>query len=362
MEIDTIIVIAILFLVLLGCLLLWLLRKKKKGHPHFYLSRVHCNPIVTPEHDWEEQGTFNPAVFKDDNGYHILYRAIGNDGVSRVGYAHSANGIEVSYRLPYPIFSMDQMHSAGPHHYDLQLYPSGGSWGGCEDPRIVEIEDRIYMTFSAFQGWQTIQMAVTSIAKEDFINGKWKWSKPLLISPHDEQHKNWVLFPEKINGKFAVLHSITPSILIDYADNLEELVYGDKPIKSRVGPSRGGRPDYWDNRVRGAGPPPIKTKDGWLLLYHAISHHEGHMYKLGALLLDKDDPQKIIARSPTPILVPREWYENEWKPGIVYACGAVVHNDTLSVYYGGGDKYLCAANASLSKLLEWLLKYGSTNN
>ena len=104
----------------------------------------------------------------------------------------------------------------------------------------------------------------------------------MLISPPGEIHKNWVIFPEKLNGKFAVLHSITPKIAIDYFDSLDDFD-GEKYITSKyVRPPESGS---WDSWVRGAGPPPIKTHTGWLLLYHAMDYRDPNRYK-GAMLLD----------------------------------------------------------------------------
>ena len=179
----------------------------------------------------------------------------------------------------------------------------------------------------------------------------------MLISPPGSINKNWVLFPEKINGKFAILHSISPHVQIDMVDRLEDLATGTRVIKSRFG---GDKPrKEWDTWVRGVGPPPLKTDKGWLVLYHAIDKKASRKYKIGALLLDLKNPTKIIARSPAPLLAPDTWYENEEKPGIVYACGAVIDKGTLFVYYGGGDKYVCVAKTPLKKLLDWLVTSGT---
>ena len=212
------------------------------------------------------------------------------------------------------------------------------------------------MTYTAFDGWGSVRIALTSITAEDFEDRNWVWEKPVLISPPGEVHKNWVLFPEKIGGRFAILHSVSPKILIDYVDDIEELG-GRESIKSRA-PS-GGRPDFWDNKVRGAGPPPIKTPLGWLLLYHAIDLREPSKYKFGGMILDAEEPTRIIYRSPEPILTPYMPYENEGKPGVVYASGAIVKNKILYVYYGGGDKYTCAAAAPLEKVLDHIM-FGQT--
>jgi predicted GH43/DUF377 family glycosyl hydrolase len=115
--------------------------------------------------------------------------------------------------------------------------------------------------------------------------------------------------------------------------------------------------EFWDSRIRGAGPPPIETSEGWLLLYHANDVREQHKYKLGAMLLDKNDPTKIIARSTKPILEPEGEFENAGiKPGIVYACGAIVRDGMLQVYYGGADNYVCMAAVPLKEFIDHLVR------
>ncbi len=177
-----------------------------------------------------------------------------------------------------------------------------------------------------------------------------------MISRPGEIHKNWVLFPEKIDGKFAVLHSINPDILIEQLDDLE---FNDKEHIDGFFSTQKNK-DRWDSWVRGAGPPPIKTKDGWLLIYHAMDiYNDPDKYKMGAMLLDLKNPQKIIARSKEPILEPDMHYENEgWKAGVSYCCGAVVKDDQLMIYYGGADKVSCVATADADKFVKTLLKSG----
>ncbi len=328
------------------------------------IGRYNKNPIMSPSphSEWEAGGTFNPTAIKDKTGrIHLLYRAVGADGVSRIGYASSADGFVIDDHSPYPVFSLKNPRQNIPEekkHLDPIMYPSGGSWGGCEDPRAVQIGDKIYMTFNAFDGWDFIRIGVVSIKADDFFHKRWNWGKPLFISKKNKVNKNWSLFPEKINGKFAILHSIVPNILIEYVDRLDATTEIDSPRKHGPQP---GRKDYWDNLIRSAGPPPIKTDKGWLVMYHAMDKKEPHIgYKVGALLLDLNDPTKVVARSPSPILVPSEWYENDWKSGVVYACGAAVKDGILYVYYGGGDKHVCVAHTPLKELLEWLIRYGKT--
>ena len=128
-----------------------------------------------------------------------------------------------------------------------------------------------------------------------------------------------MLFPEKIGGKYAILHSIVPKVDIAYRDSIEDIGTTEPYITSWVG-ARGDLPareDSWDSFVRGAGPPPLKTPLGWLLFYHAIDEQDPGRYKLGAMLLDLADPTKILYRSMAPVLSPDESYENHGKPGIV---------------------------------------------
>ncbi len=322
-----------------------------------FLNRHHANPILQarPHYEWENEAVFNPAAIYDNGRVHVLYRAVGAHGLSVLGYASSADGFNFDDRSTEPVFALPRLRSIADiaeRQYGPTIYPSGGSWGGVEDPRLVKIEDKIYLTFTAFDDWNSIRMGASSINREDFLNKRWRWTEPILISPPGQRHKNWVLFPEKIDGKFAILHSVTPTVRIEYVHTLEELAKGHRQIHSVdpiTIPEISGR---WDARVRGAGPPPIKTPAGWLVLYHGHEKSEPGKYKLGALLLDAHHPEKVIARSAYPILAPDMWYENSGKPGVIYACGSIVHNGNISIYYGGADRHVCVATAPLAELLE----------
>lgn len=317
-----------------------------------HLNRHHNNPIIKPkpENYWEYDSTFNPAAIHFENKVHLIYRAIGKNGVSVFGYASSNDGISISERLNKPAFAVADFS-----HYskdDQALYPSnyvsGGSWIGCEDPRITKIGERIYMTYTSFDGWNPPGVALTWISAKDFLHKNWTWKRPILISKPGQIQKNWMLFPEKINGKYAILHSITPSVSIEYVDNLDKegLV-----IESCKKPSKDEK--RWDNIMRGAGAPPIRTEHGWLVLYHAMDKKDPNRYKVGAMILDFKDPTKIIHRSSCPILEPDASYENDgYKAGVVYVCGAVIKDDTLFVYYGGSDSVVCVATADIKEFLK----------
>ena len=325
--------------------------KAKKSFPRLTLRKPHTNPIISPKHDnsWNGWQTFNPGVIQLEEKIHFLYRAIGPDGVSRLGYASSNDGLNIHERLPEPAYE----HQVKEQSFNIFSYFSGGSWGGAEDARIVRVdnEDKLYMTYTACNG--DLRVALTSIKVDDFRNKRWNWAPPVLLSPPGEVHKNWLIFPEKINGRYAILHSINPEIKIEYLDNLKfdnanyiRSYHGGKPRK-----------DCWDKWLRGAGPIPVKTKYGWLLFYHAMDNDWGK-YRVGAMLLDLNDPTKVIARAKAPILEPSEHYENHgFKGGVVYASGAVVKDKNLYIYYGAADSYVCVAQANFDNFLEELIKH-----
>jgi len=184
----------------------------------------------------------------------------------------------------------------------------------------------------------------------------WIWEKPKLISKPGEVHKNWVIFPEKINGKYVILHTINPEIKIHYLDNLD-FKHGEYLDSCHGGNGNGkSKEKCWHDWIRGVGSPPLKTKYGWLVFYHAMEEAESHKYKVGAMLLDLDDPTKILYRSSHPVLEPNKNYENEgFKGGVVYVSGAVVKNEELFVYYGGADSFVCVAHCNLEEFLQKLI-------
>lgn len=328
------------------------------------LARSLYNPILRPgRHPWSAEAVFNPAAAVLGGRTHLIYRAVGTDGVSRLGYASSSDGIVFDKRLPYPIYVARNPHNIAldRRRYSPVMYPSGGSWGGCEDPRMVVIEGRVYVTFNMFENWK-LRVAVIMMDVEDFLAMRFTaWEGPIMLS-HSDRDKNWVLFPEKIWGRFAVLHSIIgpedDRVRIEYADDLAELA--QRKFKSPDPQKIPDKAIAWHVHTRSAGPPPVRTDRGWLVLYHANDAAEGHRYKLGAMLLDLNDPTKVLHRASRPVLSPDEQYENSGKPGIVYAGGAVVRpdqagNDTLFVYYGGADKVVCVATARLDLFLDALV-------
>jgi len=321
-----------------------------------HLHKIANNPIISPnaENSWEAFTTFNPAAIYEAGKVHILYRAQGFDYVSVLGYANSKNGTHIYQQgskpayVPIRAFEKKKPGQA----VNLEYTRSGGGHEGCEDPRVTRIGDRIYMTYVAFNGWEPQRITLTSIKLSDFLAQRWLWEKPILISPPGAIDKSACLLPEKINGKYVIFHRIFPNILIDFVDDLEFGPGNYLKGEYKIGPRS---PMWWDSRKVGVGAPPLKTKDGWLLIYQSVDDKDASHYLVGAMLLDLNDPTKVLHRSSHPIVEPDQWYDNEgFKAGVVYPCGAVIIKGRLFVYYGGADSYVCVATADLDQFLDKL--------
>lgn len=314
------------------------------------LERASENPILNPsmENRWESYAVFNAGAIYLNDKVHFVYRAVGESGLSVFGYASSSDGIHIEERSEIPAFVVGNLMPKHIQGFTPYPYLSGGSWWGCEDPRLTVLEDSIIMTFTVFDGINPPCVAITTISVDDFLNKRWNWEKPKIISEPGKINKNWVVFPEKINGRFAILHSLSPEVAIEFRSTID--FEDGEFVKSSYSPKKWE--NCWDNWIRGVGAPPIKTEKGWLVLYHAMDRKDPDKYKLGAMLLDKTNPTKILSRTTSPLLEPNEWYENNGhKKGVIYNCGAVIMGEKLLVYYGGSDTYLCESSMNLKSLI-----------
>lgn len=311
----------------------------------WYFKRLKDNPIITPNpsHDWESKATFNPAAIELGNKVHILYRALSGDNTSSIGYATSDDGVSVNERLAKPIYVPRE---------DFEIKRIEGANSGCEDPRLTKIGESIYMCYTAFDGVGLPRVAITSIAKKNFLSRRWLWEKPVPITPRDVDDKDACVLPEKIGGKHLILHRIGTDICADFLKSLDfktEMV--SKCIRI-FGP----RPGMWDDAKVGITAPPVKTEKGWLLLYHAVSGRH-HTYRIGATLLDPKDPTIVLSRSADPIFEPEELYEKEGiVRNVVFPCGMLVRDGLLYIYYGGADKVVGVATMELDIIVNALAR------
>ncbi|HEY5589282.1 MAG TPA: hypothetical protein VIK86_10075 [Candidatus Paceibacterota bacterium] len=304
-----------------------------------------CNPIIIPkkENVWEATATFNPAAIYLDKKVHILYRTLSSDNTSYIGYASSLDGFSISERLSDPIYMPRE-------NFEIKKIPNGNS--GCEDPRITQIGDNIYMCYTAYDSIGPPRVAVSSISVANFLAHKWNWSKPSLITPPDLDDKDTCIFPEKFEDGYFVIHRIGNEICGDY---LKSLDFEKETVKKCIR-IMGPRKNAWDSLKVGISAPPIKTKYGWLLLYHGVSKSH-NTYRMGVVLLDLKDPAIVIARSSDAIFEPEEEYERIGiVNNVVFPCGMVVKDKLLYIYYGGADKVVGVATMKLDILLGALVR------
>ncbi len=307
------------------------------------LKRGDANPIITPnsKNSWESKATFNPAAIRLEDKTHILYRAMSKDNTSVLGYAASEDGLRIDERLDEPVYTPRE---------DFEKKKNEGGNSGCEDPRLSHIDGRIYLTYTAYDGVNPPRVALSSIGVEDFIAKKWNWSRPKVISPADFDDKDAFIFPEKVRGKYMVVHRVGEDIDYSLVSSLE---FKEGPWLEEVrwiGPRRG----WWDSKKVGAAAPPLKTDKGWIMLYHGVSHD--NVYRVGAVLLSLEDPSTIIARTQNPIFEPEVAYEKVGEVNnVVFPCGNVLINDKLFMYYGGADKVSGVATIDINELFKDLV-------
>lgn len=303
------------------------------------------NPIITPikSHPWEAQATFNPAALRIRNTTYILYRALSLDNTSSIGFAKSKDGFFIDERSPDPIYV--------PREDFEQKKMSGGN-SGCEDPRLTKIGKNIYMCYTAFDSISPPRVAVTSISEKNFLEHNWQWEKPIIITPPGFDDKDTCIFPEKTGGQYFILHRVGDEICGDYFKSLNFKTQKVKKCIRIIGP----RINTWDSLRVGICAPPMKTKYGWLLLYHGISKSH-KTYRIGAVLLDLLDPAIVHARTADPIFEPEEMYE---KVGVinnvVFPCGMVERDGYLYIYYGGADTVVGVATIELDTILRALTR------
>lgn len=299
----------------------------------FKLKRLSKKPILTPirDHEWERYAVFNAAVVYANNKFHLFYRASDNDFeldteipeekykfVSSIGYASSDDGIHFE-RLPYPIIEGEGEQEG---------------WG-IEDPRITKIDNCYYILYTAFGGRDWRDIRISMMESKDL---KHFGNKKVVL---DEPNKDAALLPEKVDGKYFLFHRRLPHIWTATSNDMETWHDHRILLKTREG--------KWDSQKIGIAGPPLKLDDGWLLIYHGVDND--NVYRLGAALLDADNPNKVIAIQDEPILEPElDWEVNGLVPNVVFSCGACIVNDFLYVYYGGADTVIGVAGIETNKI------------
>lgn len=312
------------------------------------VKRSEENPIIVPDSEilWESEGAFNGCPYKKGNKTGILYRAASSpmavDGIrfsiSSIGHATSQDGIHFK--------------KTG------QLIKPEREWEkfGCEDPRVTKLGGKYYIFYTALSKYPfsadgiKIGLAIT----KDFKKIDTRYPVTTFNS------KAMALFPEKINGKFAAVLTANTDLppskigiaLFDKEENMWSPEYWSVWYKNLENNSIFPQRTPYDHVEIGA--PPLKTRHGWLLIYSYIQNYMRPPATFGveAILLDLKNPMKIIAKTDSPILMPREEYERYGKvPNVIFPSGALIKNRRLLIYYGSADTSCAVASLNLSDLI-----------
>ncbi|MBE0536496.1 MAG: glycosidase [Phycisphaerae bacterium] len=289
------------------------------------------NPILTP-HDlpFRAVGVLNPGAAERDGEVILLLRVENVNGISDIYRARSRNGATDWQIDKEPVLR----HGLKEWHYE--------EWG-CEDARVTYVpEDACwYVTYVAFS---QMGPAVAIARTTDMEN----FERLCLLGATND--KDGVLFPARFGGDYAILHRPDAGgyqhIWSAYSRDLIRWGEPHVVLQERGGPE-------WDAVRVGAGPPPIRTAKGWLLIYHGVkTYGAGPLYRAGVALLDSDVPYKVVARSHEFVFQPEAPYElSGLLPNVVFPTGALIRGDEIWMYYGAADRCVGLATAKLSDLL-----------
>lgn len=304
-------------------------------------QRHNMNPILTAEEmPIPVNSVFNAGatVFQDD--MLLLLRVEDRRGHSQLYLAKSRDGISEWRIEKEPLLFPDPIQ-----HPEEE-------WG-VEDARITFLQDigKWAILYTSFSKWGTL---VSMVLTKDFKNFERFGS---LLPP---ENKDAALFPIKFNNSdWVIIHRPTSpragsQMWISYSPDLKHWGRHRPLLRSRDG-------SWWDSGKVGLSCPPIITEKGWLLLYHGVKQDiSAPIYRLGLVLLNKQNPHIVTARSDEWVFSPKEDYERVGDVGnVVFSCGWVIRGEEVFLYYGGADTCICLAKANLPELLVWLENHNS---
>ncbi len=298
------------------------------------VKRYEGNPIVTPQDvPGGCDGVFNGAVISYGEEYRGIFRVEVAPGYSQFRLATSQDGIH------FEVDSKDIVFQ----YTDPDMAPGSFIY----DPRITKLEGRYYITYCNVYHGPAIGLAET----QDFKTFH------QICNPFPPNNRNAVLFPRRIKGKFVMLHRPCDAGHTTRGDifcsSSEDLIHWGEH-RFVFGPGRG-----WQSLKVGAGPPPIETEEGWLLIYHGVRQTcSGYIYSVGAALLDLEEPWRVIYRTNRRYLMaPTEDYERVGNvPNVVFPTSAILDEKTgrLSIYYGGADTVMALAFAEIKEIIDFV--------
>jgi len=306
--------------------------EEKPSDNNEVIWRSGMNPIIKRDLLPTSNSIFNSAVVPYKDGFAGVFRCDDKRREMRIHAGFSDDGVNWNIN-PEPIRFNCDIEQVEEFEYAY-------------DPRVVWIEDRYYVTWcNGFHG-PTIGIAYTYDFKEFHQ----------LENAFLPFNRNGVLFPKKIDGKFAMLSRPSDTGHTPFGD----IFYSESPDLEFWGRHRHvmAPRGWWQSTKIGAGPVPIETSEGWLLIYHGVlTSCNGYVYHFGAALLDLDKPWKVLARTEPYLLAPRELYECVGDvPNVVFPCAALTDSETgrIAIYYGGADTVTCLAYADVDELIDFI--------
>ncbi|HLL64301.1 MAG TPA: hypothetical protein VK453_00985 [Micromonosporaceae bacterium] len=300
--------------------------------------REPSNPLLSAG-DWPYpiNSVFNPGAALHNGDTVLLCRVEDRRGISHLTVARSADG-RTGWRVdPKPLIADDPLDPT--------------SCWGAEDARITHVEDigGYAITYTAYgPGGPCVALAVT----QDFTSVE---HFGIVMPPED---KNASLLPRRVNGQYVLFHrpvsvmSARADVWLSRSADLRSWTTPEAVMRARSGP-------WWDATRIGMGPPPIETPHGWLVLYHGVkSMVATSIYRVGMVLLDLENPTKVLRRTPSWVLGIDADYERIGDvPNVVFPTG-LVHDtaaDELRLYYGAADLTIALATARMSEVMDYLL-------
>jgi beta-1,4-mannooligosaccharide/beta-1,4-mannosyl-N-acetylglucosamine phosphorylase len=304
---------------------------------HGPLWRSSRNPIIERDHLPRSNSIFNSAVVRYRDGYAGVFRVDDRRRTMNLHAGRSDDGVD--WRIDEEPISFEPA--------DDRVRELQATFTHAYDPRVTWLEDRYYVTWCSGYHGPTIGVAYT----HDFDTFH------QLDNAFLPFNRNGVLFPRRVGGSYGMLSRPSDDGHTPFGD----VYYSESPDLTHWGRHRhvlGTAPWSWESTKVGAGPTPIETDEGWLLVYHGVlTSCNGFVYSMGAALLDLDEPWRVVARGRDYLLSPQVPYEQVGDvPNVVFPCAALVdaQADRLTIYYGGADTVVCMAHGHLSEIVDFV--------
>ncbi len=332
------------------------------------------NPVIRPGlYDWRMAVTFNPGVLYEDGKFYLYERTAEKlrPFHCTIGLLQSDDGVHFQHVIDQPVWTPKM---------------AGSHYGSVQDPRVVKMDDLYYMTYAfrpyawdcfptglgipdsregvypGFSGDSKDNQTRSGIAvSKDKIH----WQHFCWPTPKEMDDRDVILFPEKINGQYALLRrplgyvgpDVKPALAAIRICFSDDLIHWSNP-ELLIEPQF-----EWEGRRIGGSTPPIKTDAGWLTFYHGVEEVEPKtrrvIYRLGVMLLDLNDPLQVIARCPHFIMQPEHYYEKTglYIPNVIFPTAAVVVDEILHLYYGCCDTAIGLATINVNDLVEYVMSF-----